>query len=157
MSSGEGRERRRGGVGRGFVFGALVGIGLGLVIAPERGVETRARIGRATSRLREWLTTVSGEALERRGEMAQMARERAGEIALLARERTEELAAIARERGEELRMAATVAAEELRARGRDVAEGAILKLRKAITEGKAESSKTSTEMEEKLRKARGKQ
>lgn len=58
-------SRGLGGFAAGVVFGALLGAGLALMFAPERGDKTRRRLRRRLERLREDTT----EGLERAGEM----------------------------------------------------------------------------------------
>jgi hypothetical protein len=56
--------RGLGGFAAGVVFGALLGAGIALMFAPERGDRTRRRLGRRLARLRE----DTAEGLERAGE-----------------------------------------------------------------------------------------
>lgn len=46
-------ERRLSGFGAGVVFGVLLGAGLALLFAPDRGEKTRSRLRRRLRRLRE--------------------------------------------------------------------------------------------------------
>jgi len=57
------RLRPLGGFAAGVLFGAVLGVGIGLLLAPERGATTRRRLGRRLERLRE----DAGEGLERAG------------------------------------------------------------------------------------------
>jgi hypothetical protein len=56
-----------GGFAAGVVFGALLGAGIALMLAPDRGDKTRRRLRRRLERLRE----DAGEGLERRRRRAE--------------------------------------------------------------------------------------
>jgi gas vesicle protein len=60
---GERNGRGMGGFAAGVVFGALLGAGIALLLAPERGDTTRRRLSRRLTRLRE----EAAEGLERAG------------------------------------------------------------------------------------------
>jgi gas vesicle protein len=62
--AGDENGRGLGGFAAGVVFGALLGAGIALMFAPERGDTTRRRLGRRLTRLRE----DAAEELERAGE-----------------------------------------------------------------------------------------
>ena len=57
------RLRPLGGFAAGVLFGAVLGVGIGLLLAPERGETTRRRLRKRLERLRE----DAGEGLERAG------------------------------------------------------------------------------------------
>ena len=84
----EGAGRRLGGFAAGVLIGAVLGIGLGMLFAPERGDATRRRLRKRLARLRER----AGDGLESAGKRTRK------ELAR-RRQRLEEALERVRERG----------------------------------------------------------
>lgn len=70
-------ERRNGGTGSGlglFILGAAIGAGVALLLAPEAGEETRARLRRGASRLRQKAREMTDNGLEAVDDFARQGR-----------------------------------------------------------------------------------
>ncbi len=49
------QQQNMGGLGLGFILGAIVGIGIGMLYAPRSGIETRAMLSDKVDELKEKL------------------------------------------------------------------------------------------------------
>jgi gas vesicle protein len=69
-----------------FIFGALVGVAVGMLLAPKSGRETREMIGGQTRNWRDTANYQAGRLRERASEQARRLRERGGQQADAFRE-----------------------------------------------------------------------
>ena len=102
-------ETDSGGSMKWFVYGALLGAGLGLLFAPRPGVETRSEIGRRARRLRE-------DAEEKIGELAEELETRGRKLKGTVEEWADDVAGEFRDSKRELKRTASSARDDLERR-----------------------------------------
>ena len=95
----------------GVLLGGLVGAAVALLIAPQSGEETRARIQDASLKLKDRANEIIADTREKAEAITADARRRAEEITAEARKRAEEITAEARRRAEELQSSLAPPAE----------------------------------------------
>jgi len=92
-----------------FVYGALLGAGLGILFAPRAGDETRTEIGKRARRLRD----TAGDKLD---ELVDEVQTRSRKIQGVVEEWTEDVAGELRDGSRELRRTASTARDDLERR-----------------------------------------